>query len=196
MRSTPSITASCGLLLSSAAPLSTADQHRDARMGEHAVSLAAEQHATDAATPVRGHDDKVASTCPCHIDDRLEDVVAALAQRLTGNSALGGRLGGEGQIAFGVDLAVALLLGSCFLQHVGAVGQFLAARADVGQRADAAVSDHRRRLDAGGARHRECLRHRTPEIEAWVVQVPCRPGRWGAGCDPPSRKGRNPLRKN
>lgn len=43
--------------------------------------------------------------------------------------------------------------------------------ADVGQRADAAGGDHRRRLDAGGTQHRECLRHRALEIAAWVVQV-------------------------
>ena len=71
-------------------------------MSEHAVSLAAEQQAGDTATPVRRHDDEVASAGPRHIDDRLEDIVAALAQRLTGNAALGGRLGDEGQIKVGM----------------------------------------------------------------------------------------------
>ena len=68
-------------------------------MGEHAVCLTAEQQATDAATTVRGHHDEVASTCPSYIDDRLEDIVAALAQRLAGNPALGSCLGSQASSA-------------------------------------------------------------------------------------------------
>ena len=45
--------------------------------------------------------------------------------------AVGSYLGDEGQIAFRVAPAVALVLGSRFLEHLGAVGQYMKARADL-----------------------------------------------------------------